>query len=127
MLTKVLVIVVPILAPITIGIAIEIGKPPATRPTITDVTVLEDCTNAVTRIPNNKATNGLVAKANICSAPALPPENILKPPLTVDTATNTKYTNAATLTQLNIFFIMLGFNSIASLFFISKYHFICIK
>ncbi|CSA26628.1 Uncharacterised protein [Vibrio cholerae] len=41
-LTRVLVTVVPILAPITIGIAVSTGNPPATRPTIIEVTVLED-------------------------------------------------------------------------------------
>ena len=37
----VLVIVVPMFAPMTMGMAIDTGSPPATRPTIMDVTVDE--------------------------------------------------------------------------------------
>ena len=77
-------------APMIIGIAILIGNPPATRPTITEVTVDDDCTNAVASAPSNNATNGLVANAKISFAPSLPPEASLKPPLTVLTATKTK-------------------------------------
>ena len=41
-LTMVFVIVVPMLAPMIIGTAVETGSPPATRPTMIDETVLED-------------------------------------------------------------------------------------
>ena len=40
-LTMVLVSEVPMLAPITIGMAMLTGRPPATMPTIIEVTVLE--------------------------------------------------------------------------------------
>jgi len=42
---------VPTFAPITMGMAVATGKPAATRATITEVTVLEDCTNAVAKAP----------------------------------------------------------------------------
>ena len=61
--------VVPMFAPIIIGIAILKGKPPATSPTMTDVTVEDDCTKAVAKEPSNKAINGLVANAKISCAP----------------------------------------------------------
>ncbi|MNR31413.1 hypothetical protein D3C85_1489220 [compost metagenome] len=77
--TMVLVMVVPRLAPITMGMAMPMGRPPATRPTITEVTVLEDCTRAVARMPSKRATKGLLAKAKISAAPSAPPEKPLKP------------------------------------------------
>ncbi len=83
----VLVMVVPRLAPITMGMAMPMGRPPATRPTMTEVTVLEDCTSAVARMPSSRATKGLLAKAKIWAAPSAPPEKPLKPWETAPTAT----------------------------------------
>ena len=64
--------VVPMLAPITIGMAIETGSPPATIPTMTEVTVLMTARGAVVRLPSSTPTNGFVAKANNRSAPSVP-------------------------------------------------------
>ena len=86
-LTSVLVTVVPTFAPITIGMATETGSPPATMPTMIDVTVLDDWTRAVASVPSRTPTNGLVTKANSPSAPERPPAARAKPPLTVLTAT----------------------------------------
>ena len=89
-LTRVLVTVVPMLAPMTIGIATETGNPPATRPTIIDVTVLDDCTRAVVSVPRSTPTNGFVAKAKSRSAPARPPTARPKPSPTTPTATRSR-------------------------------------
>ena len=89
-LTRVLVTVVPMLAPITIGIATPTGRPPATRPTMIDVTVLDDCTRAVVRVPRSTPTKGFVAKAKSRSAPACPPTARRKPSPTTPTATRSR-------------------------------------
>ena len=58
--TKVLVMLVPILAPITIGMAVLTLRPPAaTNDTITEVHVEELCTKTVKRIPIISPTIGL--------------------------------------------------------------------
>ena len=73
------------LAPMIIGTAIEIGKPPATIPTITEVIVLEDWISAVAKIPMISPMKGLVAKAKILSAPSFPPAAQEKPALIMPT------------------------------------------
>ncbi len=84
-LTIVFVIVVPRFEPITIGTAMLTGSPPATKPTIIDVTVLDDWIKAVAIIPTIKPAKGLVAKVNNSSA--LSPTLSLKPELIKVTAT----------------------------------------
>jgi len=58
--TRVLVTVVPILAPMMMGIAfLSVRKPEATRPTVMDVVVEELWIMLVTRIPIRRLANGL--------------------------------------------------------------------
>ena len=83
-LTKVLVTVVPMFAPMSIGMAVAIGRPPAHRPTMIEVTVLEDWISAVASRPIIKATSGFEAKEN--SSSAWPPVAILNPLPTTLTA-----------------------------------------
>lgn len=83
-LTRVLVIVVPTFAPINMGTAVAIGRPPAQRPTMTAVTVVEDWISAVASSPIMRATRGLEAKEK--SASAWPPVAALNPPPTTETA-----------------------------------------
>lgn len=64
----VLVIEVPTFAPITIGTATATGSPPATRPTMIEVTVEEDWISAVATVPTTSPAKGLVAKAKSSSA-----------------------------------------------------------
>ena len=89
-LTIVLVMVVPMFAPMIMGMAMPTGRPPATSPTITDETVLDDWTSAVARVPRMTPRMGLVAKAKIRSAPSAPPDAALKPrPMTSTATTST--------------------------------------
>jgi hypothetical protein len=74
------------LAPIIMGIAILTGRPPATKPTIIEVTVLEDWTSAVASVPTINPIKGLVAKAKRLAAPSEPPVTHLKPVPIVPTA-----------------------------------------
>ena len=71
--TKVLVTVVPIFAPITIGIAYsKLRTPLPTKPTIVAVVTEEDCTKTVHKIPTNKPAKGLDTdskSASVYSAP----------------------------------------------------------
>ena len=62
----VLVSEVPILAPMISGMAMGIGRPPATMPTMIEVTVLELWISAVATRPIIRPTSGLVAKAKSC-------------------------------------------------------------
>ena len=74
--------VVPMLAPMSMGIAVAMGRPPATRPTVMDVTVDDDWMSAVASTPIIRAMSGLDAKAN--SSSACPPVAALKPsPMTL--------------------------------------------
>ena len=74
--------------PITIGIAIDTVNPPATKPTMIEVTVLDDWIKAVATVPTTNATIGLVA--NEKSSLACPPAAILNPPPINGTATNNR-------------------------------------
>ena len=76
---RVLVTVVPRLAPITIGTASSIPTTPlATRPTITDVETDDDCTSTVARRPTHSPPIGLETPSNRPSTRSLP--RFLKPP-----------------------------------------------
>jgi hypothetical protein len=59
--TRVFVIDVPILAPIIIGMAVEISRaPPATIPTTIEVVDEEDCIMEVANIPIKRPATGFV-------------------------------------------------------------------
>ena len=76
-LTSVLVTEVPMLAPMTIGMAVSIGMvPPPTSATTREVVVDEDCTRVVARTPTKRPTSG--SDALSIRLPTTPPENILK-------------------------------------------------
>ena len=71
-----LVTEVPMLAPMTIGMAVSIGMlPPPTMATTNDVVVDEDWTRVVARIPTKRPSKGLDALS--IRLPTMPPENIL--------------------------------------------------
>ena len=73
--TKVFVIVVPMLAPIIIGIAVSIvNAPPATSPTTSDVVVEELCIILVATIPIINPENGFVVILISVSANPCPNE-----------------------------------------------------
>jgi len=72
--------------PMIMGIAIATGSPPPTKPTITEVTALDDCTSAVARMPSRTPTRGLFANSKIAAAPSAPPETARKPWLSTPTA-----------------------------------------
>ncbi len=56
-----------------IGIALEIPRaPPATSPTVIDVTVEELCTMLVARIPIKRPTKGFEVVSRSCSAKSFP-------------------------------------------------------
>ena len=79
--TIVLVTVVPIFAPITIGMAFAIERlPPATRPTTMDVVEEEDWIIEVARIPMNRPTIGFVVVAIRVSANPSP-NNLREAPI----------------------------------------------
>ena len=73
--TKVLVRVVPMLAPMIMGTAASrLTAPEATRPTMIDVLALEDCTITVAKIPTNRPARGLETvekSASWASAPRI--------------------------------------------------------
>ncbi|GEM_PF-6036909 len=79
---------VPMLAPMINGIAIGMGSPPATIPTMMDVTVLELWISAVAATPIIRPTKGLVANAN--SSLALSPTAALKPSPIAPTAASSR-------------------------------------
>jgi hypothetical protein len=68
------------------GTAILTGKPPATSPTIIDVTVLEDWISAVATMPITSPVIGLLAKLN--SSFAVSPADSSNPLPIVATAIN---------------------------------------
>ena len=71
--TIVFVTVVPILAPIIMGIApFKVTAPPETIPTIIDVVVEELWNKVVAKIPINKATNGSLVVVMISLAKSPP-------------------------------------------------------
>ena len=71
--TSVLVMVVPMFAPIIIGIAPATEMaPPATMLTMMDVVVEELCTIAVARSPMNRPTKGEAVVLRICSEKPVP-------------------------------------------------------
>ena len=68
-----LVMVVPILAPITMGMAFsKLRIPEPTRPTIIEVVVEEDWIMAVARIPIIRPTRGLDVAPKMATAKSLP-------------------------------------------------------
>ncbi len=74
--TSVLVTVVPMLAPITIGTAAStVRAPDATRPTMIDVVADDDCTRMVATIPTHRAASGLETreKRSSCTSPLMRP------------------------------------------------------
>ena len=96
-LTRVLVTVVPMLAPITIGIAVSTGRPPATKPTIIEVTVLDDWISAVATKPIIKPATGCEANSNRTFAWS--PVAHLNPLPTIATASSSKYSMKAKFAQ----------------------------
>ena len=92
--TRVAVTVVPRLAPKSIGMAISMGRPPATMPTVIDVVVEEDCMIAVARIPMPRPTNGFCA--NEKSSSARSPAAIWKPAPIMLTALSSSHTATTT-------------------------------
>ncbi len=71
-----LVTEVPMLAPMTIGMAVSIGMLPLpTKATTSEVVVDEDWTRVVARTPTNRPSNGFEALS--IRPPTKPPENIL--------------------------------------------------
>ena len=75
------VILVPILAPIIMGMALGIGNELlAVSPTIIDVETEELCTKDVAKIPMNKDTNGLAVNVINWLAKS-PPMNLKEDPI----------------------------------------------
>jgi hypothetical protein len=87
----VLVIVVPMLAPIMIGTApCTVIEPEATNATSIDVVVELLCNTAVTRRPMNSPLNGFIVASPMTS---LSPEPILYREATINLIAKTKSTN----------------------------------
>ena len=81
--TSVFVTLVPMLAPMTIGIApLTSSAPPATRPTAIEVVVDELWTRLVARMPMKRPTKGLEVVVRSCSANPRP-KNLKESPISV--------------------------------------------
>jgi hypothetical protein len=70
----------------TMGIAVETGTPPATRPTIIEVTVVDDWISAVAKVPMINPAKGFAAnsKSDLARSPAA----VLNPVPIIETATS---------------------------------------